>query len=442
MSLVGAEGRQRGRAPLQLDSIIDAIEYADDEDIPIVNGSYIGAGSDDPPDAERIAYENAEDTLFVVAAGNAAIDVDNTAGTAAFPCAYTLPNILCVAATTPSDGLASFSNFGDTNVDVGAPGHQRAQHRAEVRDPGLRGRLRGHRPWTSGSSRRATGSTTPRRPNLGARALTDSPGGNYANNENSSIRMKDPIDLTGSESCRLQHRLGLHPRRRATRCEVEFTTDSDPGPTVHLGAALRPRDPVHRHRGLRLPQPRHGPDRRDGAGERPHQVPARRPTAPAPPTASTSTTSRSSASTPPRPARSAPTGSARAPRWPRPQVAGVAALVLSADPGQDLTVEQLRNTLLVLGRSARLAEVQDDDGRPDQRGDRARDQPAPRAHRRRRTAPSPAPPPSETPIVHPADRTPAGGEAEAEVQEAEEGGRRPRARRQRPRRSASSKKKR
>ena len=273
MSLVGLKaGTADGR--LYSDSIIDAIEYADDKDLPIVNGSFIGGGSDDPPDAERIAYGNAEDTLFVVAAGNATIDVDNTVGTAAFPCAYTLPNILCVAATTPSDGLASFSNFGDTNVDVGAPGTNALSTEPKFGTSGLRRRLRGHRPWTSGSSRRGTGSTAPRPRSSARGALTDSPGGNYTNSENTSIRMKDPIDLTGLESCRLStaSAFTLGP---GDALVIEFTTDPIPGPPPTWQPLYSLGDPVHRQRGLRLPQPRHGHDGRDGPGERPHQVPAR-----------------------------------------------------------------------------------------------------------------------------------------------------------------------
>jgi subtilisin family serine protease len=57
--------------------------------------------------------------LLVVAAGN---DGDNLESKPAYPAAFTQGNILTVAATTASDALADFSNFGKKSVDMGAPG--------------------------------------------------------------------------------------------------------------------------------------------------------------------------------------------------------------------------------------------------------------------------------------------------------------------------------
>lgn len=59
--------------------------------------------------------------LFIAAAGNAASD-NNTA--LFYPASYSLPNVISVAATTRTDGLASFSNYGSRTVHLGAPGHQ------------------------------------------------------------------------------------------------------------------------------------------------------------------------------------------------------------------------------------------------------------------------------------------------------------------------------
>lgn len=39
-----------------------------------------------------------------------------------YPAAYNLANIVSVAATNRNDGLAYFSNYGLTSVDLGAPG--------------------------------------------------------------------------------------------------------------------------------------------------------------------------------------------------------------------------------------------------------------------------------------------------------------------------------
>ena len=47
---------------------------------------------------------------------------DNNDVTSSFPASYTSPNIISVAAITITGGLSSFSNFGATSVDIGAPG--------------------------------------------------------------------------------------------------------------------------------------------------------------------------------------------------------------------------------------------------------------------------------------------------------------------------------
>lgn len=57
--------------------------------------------------------------LTVIAAGNAATNTDIMPS---YPASYDLPGILSVAATDASDQLASFSNYGASTVDVGAPG--------------------------------------------------------------------------------------------------------------------------------------------------------------------------------------------------------------------------------------------------------------------------------------------------------------------------------
>ena len=57
--------------------------------------------------------------LFVAAAGN---DGENNDTTPNYPSNYDVSNIIAVAATNSSDGLASFSNYGLTQVDIGAPG--------------------------------------------------------------------------------------------------------------------------------------------------------------------------------------------------------------------------------------------------------------------------------------------------------------------------------
>src|SRR5439155_670940 len=60
--------------------------------------------------------------LFMAAAGNDYGTDNDSVGN--FPSSYYLPNIIAVAATTQTDALAWFSNFGKRTVHVGAPGYQ------------------------------------------------------------------------------------------------------------------------------------------------------------------------------------------------------------------------------------------------------------------------------------------------------------------------------
>jgi len=98
--------------------IVDAYRFAADHGARIVNASFGGSGFSQ---TEYDAIKAAKDVLFVVAAGNSAVNDDN-ASSASYPCAYDLPNILCVAATDNADHLAWFSNYGRTSVDIAAPG--------------------------------------------------------------------------------------------------------------------------------------------------------------------------------------------------------------------------------------------------------------------------------------------------------------------------------
>jgi serine protease len=68
---------------------------------------------------DEIARANANDILFVAAAGNEGSDNDVTPS---YPAGYDVPNVIAVAATDSKDALASFSNYGAATVDLAAPG--------------------------------------------------------------------------------------------------------------------------------------------------------------------------------------------------------------------------------------------------------------------------------------------------------------------------------
>ena len=57
--------------------------------------------------------------ILVAAAGN---DARNNDSAPSYPASYPQDNIVAVAATTRTDGLASFSNYGSSSVDIAAPG--------------------------------------------------------------------------------------------------------------------------------------------------------------------------------------------------------------------------------------------------------------------------------------------------------------------------------
>lgn len=67
------------------------------------------------------AIKNTPNVLFVAAAGNSGLNND-THKLRNYPASYNLANIISVAATNSTDGKPSFSNYGATTVDLGAPG--------------------------------------------------------------------------------------------------------------------------------------------------------------------------------------------------------------------------------------------------------------------------------------------------------------------------------
>lgn len=68
---------------------------------------------------DAIERANAADILFVAAAGNESLDLETTIS---YPAGYPNANIIAVAAIDSAGNLASYSNYGATRVDIGAPG--------------------------------------------------------------------------------------------------------------------------------------------------------------------------------------------------------------------------------------------------------------------------------------------------------------------------------
>jgi subtilisin family serine protease len=100
------------------DAVI-AIDYARANGASVVNASFAGPSSLALRDA--IVRARAAGMIIVAAAGNDALNNDIYP---TYPANYAIDNVVSVAATTRTDALAGFSNYGAQTVDLAAPGHE------------------------------------------------------------------------------------------------------------------------------------------------------------------------------------------------------------------------------------------------------------------------------------------------------------------------------
>lgn len=97
---------------------ISAVNYAVNKGVKVSNNSWGGGGYSQ---ALYDAIENGKAVghVFVAAAGNNGTNNDTSPF---YPASYTNDNLIAVAAIDVNDNKASFSNYGATSVDLGAPG--------------------------------------------------------------------------------------------------------------------------------------------------------------------------------------------------------------------------------------------------------------------------------------------------------------------------------
>lgn len=97
---------------------VSAVQFAAAHGVKVSNNSWGGGGFSQ---SLYDAINNAKSAghIFCAAAGNAGTNNDVSPF---YPASYNLDNLIAVAATDNDDQKASFSNYGATSVDIGAPG--------------------------------------------------------------------------------------------------------------------------------------------------------------------------------------------------------------------------------------------------------------------------------------------------------------------------------
>ena len=204
--------------------LADGLVYAGMMNAEVVNVSLGFAGTSQTLDNAIASRPN---TLYVVAAGNDGVSNDASPHTPCNPA--TAPdeaNKICVAATNSSDALAGFSNFGAVNVDLAAPGVSvlstvptRTVFSDDFETP-IAGRWKTDDAGQSGTRRwgRSAGfSTSP------FNSLTDSPGGNYLNNQDNWARNMTGFNFTGLHHCSVSAQVKIDTENNFDTFTIEVT---------------------------------------------------------------------------------------------------------------------------------------------------------------------------------------------------------------------------
>lgn len=122
VKLMGAKflGRRGGTTANAVKAVDYFTDLKVDQGLNIVatNNSWGGGGFSQAL-LDAINRANSAGILFIAAAGNSGANNDTTAS---YPSNYDAPNVIAVAALTSGGALASYSQYGATTVDLGAPG--------------------------------------------------------------------------------------------------------------------------------------------------------------------------------------------------------------------------------------------------------------------------------------------------------------------------------
>lgn len=120
---LGRRGGTTANAVKAVDYITDLKTGPKGLNIVATNNSWGGGGYSSAL-FQAIERAKAADILFIAAAGNGGNDGvgDNNDVTPHYPSSYANTNIISVASITSSGAKSSFSNYGKSSVDIGAPG--------------------------------------------------------------------------------------------------------------------------------------------------------------------------------------------------------------------------------------------------------------------------------------------------------------------------------
>ena len=197
--------------------IANGIAFAANEGAGVINLSLGGpGGGGDQALSDAITLAETRGAVVVAAAGNENNDNDANPTT---PCTLPNANLICVASVTRTGERSSFSNYGATTVDVGAPGGDGSGTPA--------GDILSAKPaW---ASQFADGFESPlvawTATNMGGGAAwglddpgvgpgpgssaADSPNGNYQADTHSRLQKTTALNLAGQRGCRIEFFLRL-----------------------------------------------------------------------------------------------------------------------------------------------------------------------------------------------------------------------------------------
>lgn len=114
---LGSQGGTTANAVKAVDYFTD-LKSRYNLNLPATSNSWGGGGFSQAL-ADAIGRANNANILFVAAAGNSTYNCDVTA---CYPANYNVANVISVASITSTGAISSFSNYGATTVDIGAPG--------------------------------------------------------------------------------------------------------------------------------------------------------------------------------------------------------------------------------------------------------------------------------------------------------------------------------